>query len=240
MDHLITLFMGALQITLLDMVLSGDNIGVIALATKDLPKNLAKKASFIGVVAAISLRIVFACIITYILMIQWLPIKLVGGIILVKITWDFIKPQDESFNPTQIHNSKKMLAAAESIVLADLTMSLDNVLAIAAAAKGHIGLIVFGLILNIPIIFWGSQYVANLMQKYRIVIYIGGAVLAHTSFSMIFEDNLIASVVPSFVGTFISYSAALLTIVYGIYRIVTEPKNNHSNRRQDESAVTKK
>ncbi|AAK79015.1 TerC family protein [Clostridium acetobutylicum] len=239
MDNLIPIFLGALQITLLDVVLSGDNIGVIALATKDLPKTLAKKASFIGVVAAVTLRIIFACLITYILMIQWLPIKLVGGIILVKITWDFIKPHEESSNKA-VHNSKKMLAAIQSIILADFTMSLDNVLAIAAAAKGHIGLIVFGLILNIPIIFWGSQYVATLMKKYKIVIYIGGAILAHTAFSMIFEDRLIKNIVPHSLGIFLPYAFAALTLLYGFIILSFSSSTKRSEKSQDECAITKK
>ncbi|MCR3760130.1 TerC family protein [Clostridium felsineum] len=241
MDNLIVIFLGALQITLLDVVLSGDNIGVIALATKDLPKSLAKKASFIGVIAAVTLRIIFACLITYILMIQWLPIKLVGGIILVKITWDFIKPQGENSETAKIHNSQKMITAIQSIILADFTMSLDNVLAIAAAAKGHIGLIVFGLILNIPIIFWGSQYVAKLMQKYKIVVYIGGAILAHTSFSMIFEDRLLKHIVPHSLGIFLPYAFAALTLLYGfiVLSFSNSTSNKISKKNRDESAITK-
>lgn len=223
MDNLGTFLLGALQITLLDIVLSGDNIGVIALATKNLPEKYARKASAIGVFAAVSLRIIFACLITYILMIEWLPIKLVGGLLLIKITWNFIKADGEEDDPN-VKVSSRFMGAVWSIIIADVTMSLDNVLAIASASHGSIVLIVFGLILNIPIIFWGSQYVAKLMNKHPFVTYIGGAVLAHTSFKMLLEDQLITPYIPNIIELTAPYVAALLTIIYGFYAI-TRPKN---------------
>ncbi|AKA69541.1 TerC family protein [Clostridium scatologenes] len=225
MDNLITCIIGAFQITLLDIVLSGDNIGVIALATKDLPERYAKKASSIGVFAAVLLRIVFTCFMTYILLIKWLPIKLVGGILLTKITWNFIKPSNES-DTTRVSSSNKFIGAIWSIIIADATMSLDNVLAIAGAADGNIVLVIFGLLLNIPIIFWGSQYVSKLMKKYPIVTYIGGAILAHTAFKMILEDKLLISFVPNVFGVIIPNAAAILTIIYGIY-IIKKPVHIH-------------
>ncbi|WP_446899129.1 TerC family protein [Clostridium sp. LBM24168] len=221
MENLTVFTISALQITLLDIVLSGDNIGVIALATRNLPKKHAKAASLIGVIAAVVLRIIFACLITYILIIDWLPIRLVGGIILIYITFNFIKPEQKNIGneDIHIHSSNKFMGAILSIVAADATMSLDNVLAIASLADGNTMLIIFGLILNIPIIFFGSQFVANLMNRYPIVTYIGAAILAHTSFKLIFDDNLTKNLLTPITVNIISYGAALLTIVYGIYRI---------------------
>lgn len=218
MDSLIPSLIGAAQITLLDIVLSGDNIGVIALATRKLPPHLAKKASAIGVFAAVLLRIIFASLITYILMIEWLPIRLVGGLLLIKITWNFIRPDCEE-EDCNVNSSNKFMGAIWSIIIADATMSLDNVLAIAGAAHGNIALIVFGLLLNIPIIFFGSQYVAKLMNKHPMVPYIGGAVLAHTSFKMLLEDKLLHTFVSNFsmINIILPYGAALLTIIYGFY-----------------------
>ncbi|BAH07115.1 TerC family protein [Clostridium kluyveri] len=219
MDNLTVFLIGALQITLLDIVLSGDNIGVIALATRDLPKKHAKSASIIGVFAAIFLRIVFACLITYILLIKWLPIKLIGGILLIKITWNFIKPEPPKLEEAAVNTSNKYWSAVSSIVLADAAMSLDNVLAIAGTAQGHIGLIIFGLALNIPIIFFGSQYVAKIMNKHPITIYIGGAILAHTSFKMLLEDNLLHNFTSPMMINIISFSAAIIVLLYGLYTI---------------------
>lgn len=218
MNNLAAFLSGALQITLLDIVLSGDNIGVIALATKDLPKKHAKSASMIGVFAAVLLRIVFACLITYILLIEWLPIKLIGGILLVKITWNFIKPESKQIKKKKINPSNKYFAAIANIVVADATMSLDNVLAIAGAAEGHIFLIIFGLLLNIPIIFFGSQYVAKLMNKHPIIIYIGGAILAHTAFKMLLEDRLLHNFTSPMIINVVSFGAAAIVFLYGVYR----------------------
>lgn len=223
MDNFITFIISVAQITLLDIVLSGDNIGVIALATRNLPEKYAKQASAIGVFGAVSLRIVFASLITYILMVEWLPIRLVGGLLLIKITWNFIRPETKE-ESHHVNVSDKFMGAVWSIIIADITMSLDNVLAIAGAADGHIGLIIFGLLLNIPIIFWGSQYVAKLMNKHPMVIYIGGAVLAHTAFKMLLEDKFLANYIPHITTIVVPYIAALLTLIYGIY-IIRKPKN---------------
>mgnify|MGYP000855906661 FL=1 len=219
MDNLTAFLLGALQITLLDIVLSGDNIGVIALATRNLPRKHAKSASIIGVFTAIFLRIVFACLITYILLIKWLPIKLIGGILLIKITWNFIKPEPPKPEETAVKTSNKYWSAVSSIVLADAAMSLDNVLAIAGTAQGHISLIIFGLALNIPIIFFGSQYVAKIMNKHPITIYIGGAILAHTSFKMLLEDNLLHNFTSPTIINMISFGAAIIVLLYGLYMI---------------------
>lgn len=218
----ILLFMtGALQITLLDIVLSGDNIGVIALATKNLNATYAKKAAIIGVFGAISLRILFTCLISYILMIQWLPIKLISGLLLIKITWDFIKPQNKE-SSKNVSSSNDFSGAIKCIIIADATMSLDNVIAIAAAADGHFILIVFGLLLNIPIIFFGSQMAAKLMNKHPIVVYFGGAILAHTSFKMILEDNLIIGFIPYSFLIIIPIISAAAVLFYGMYIIHKE------------------
>lgn len=216
MNEITAFIIGTLQITLLDFTLSGDNIGVIALATKSLPDKFAKKARLAGVSIAIILRILFACGITYILSVEWLPIKLIGGLLLVKITWDFVKPQKEQ-DETEVKSSNKFWDAILVIVIADISMSLDNVLAIAGAANGKMSLIVFGILLNIPIIFFGSEFVANLMKKYKLVIYIGGAILAHTAFKMVLEDRLIAVHISNYFAVIFPWFAALSVFLYGIY-----------------------
>lgn len=227
MDSLSILVFEILEIMILDLVLSADNIGVIALATKNLPKNYAQKASVAGIGGAVALRIFFASIITYIMMVQWLPIKLVGGLLLVKITWDLIKPQQESEEENSVKVANKFWGAVISIIIADVSMSLDNVLAIAGTADGNILLIIFGIALNIPILFFGSKVVGNLMKKYNIVIYIGGAILAHTSIKMIFEDRLLNGLIPHQFALVTSLGAAALTIIYGIYEVKKIDK--HSN-----------
>jgi YjbE family integral membrane protein len=208
-----------LQIALLNIVLSGDNVGVIALAIRNLDPKMAKKISMIGISAAIILRIFFASILTLIMDVEWLPIKLVGGILLLKITWDLINEGDCSEENGCIRAEGNFWKAVVTIILADLSMSLDNVLAIAGAANGSIGLIAFGIILNIPIIFWGSQYVADLMKKHKITIYIGGAILMHTALSMILEDRLIVPYVSHYMAIILSWLLAVIVLGYGFYKI---------------------
>ena len=212
--------MGVLQITILDLTLSGDNIGVIALATKNLPADHAKKVSLIGISGAIGLRVIFACIITLIMSIQWLPIRLVGGIILVKITWDFIRPECVG-NDCKVKKADTFWGAVAVIIIADISMSLDNVIAIASAANGDVLLIVFGILINIPIIFFGSRYVASLMRNHPIVIYIGGAILAHTSLKMILEDNLTIKYLglPDTISFMVPWIFAIGTLIYGYFTI---------------------
>lgn len=217
--------LGAFKITLLDLTLSGDNVGVIALATKNLPEKLAKKASYIGIAAAVALSIVFASCVTSIMSLDWLHIKLVGGLLLAKITWDFVVSNEEEEGGIA-KASAKFWEAVAIIVVADISMRLDNVLAIAAAANGHIGLLVFGVALNIPILIFGSQFVGRLMKRFKIVIYAGGAVLAHTSLAMIFEDSLVRPYVPHLAASALPFMAAAAVMVYGCFalsRVKEEP-----------------
>lgn len=219
MDKL-TLVIGILQITLLDLALCGDNIGVIALATRNLPNHLARYASIIGIAGAIFLRIYFAACLSLFLKVKWLPIGLIGGIVLIKVCWDLIKPQAEEKYRT-INESEKFWDAVLAVIIADVTMSLDNVLAIAGASNGNFTLIIFGILLNIPIIFLGSQLVVNLMRKHAIVIYIGGSILAYTSIRMILEDywfKYYIHISPKLSALF-PLLASIATLIYGFFMI---------------------
>jgi YjbE family integral membrane protein len=208
-----------LQIALYNILLSVDNVGVIALAIKKLDPKTAKAVSMIGISGAILLRIFFASILTLLMAVPWLPIKLIGGILLLKITWDLINEDDHAEEDDNPKIQNNFWRAVVSIILADLSMSLDNVLAIAGAANGSIGLIAFGIILNIPIIFWGSQIVADLMKKYRIAIYIGGAALMHTALSMILDDRLLVPYVSHLIAIILSWMLAVAVLIYGFYKV---------------------
>lgn len=219
MHSLILFITAGLQITLLDIVLSGDNVGVIALAVRKLDRKQAKLASLFGIAGAIGLRIFFASIVTVIMTMEWLPIKLVGGLLLVFITFKLLKDDDgNKANGHEIKTANSFSMAVGSIILADVSMSLDNVLAIGGMAKGHIGLIVFGIALNIPIIFFGSQLVANLMERYKIIVYIGGAVLIRTATAMILEDSLVKGFLNHNLELAIPWACAAAVMIYGIMK----------------------
>lgn len=232
MNEIIAFILAGLQITLFDILLSGDNVGVIALAIQNLNPKDAKKASIIGVSGAIVLRIIFACIVTLILKLSWLHIQLIGGILLLKITWDLVsQAANDKEEVSNVKSTGSMFKAVMSIIIADVSMSLDNVLAIGSTAHGNIGLIAFGIILNIPIIFFGSQYVAGLMKKHKIVIYAGAALLVHTAISMIFEDGLFSSHLNHLFSTLFPWAIAVGVMLLGFIKL-----NNSNASTQGKSA----
>jgi YjbE family integral membrane protein len=153
--------------------------------------------------------------------VEWLPIKLAGGILLLFITWNLIKDNNgqEGEQEANVREGSSFMKAVGSIILADVSMSLDNVLAIGGTANGHVGLIVFGIALNIPILFFGSQLVANLMDRFKIVVYIGGAVLMRTAAAMIMEDHLITGYINHGVKIAVPWVMAVIVLLYGLYKI---------------------
>jgi YjbE family integral membrane protein len=225
MDQFVALVLAIIQIALLDITLSGDNVSVIALAIRNLPEKQAKLTSLIGVVGAVGVRVLFTCIITLIMAIQWLPIKLVGGIILLKITWDLLHTKEEEEN-IEIKGNKNLWKAVASIIIADISMGLDNVLAIAGAAHGSFLLIVLGLSLSIPIIFFGAKFIANLMNKYKIIVYIGSGLLLYTAFTMITEDKLTARYITHTASIIVSALVGMAVIAFGVFNIRRDLKIN--------------
>jgi YjbE family integral membrane protein len=221
MDNVVLILISILQITLLDITLSGDNVSVIALAIRNLPEKQAKLASLIGVGGAVGLRILFTCIISLIMSVEWLPIKLIGGLLLIKITWNLLH-MEEVEEDKELNASDNLWRAVISIIIADLSMGLDNVLAIAGAANGNIGLIIFGLSLSIPIIFFGAKYVANLMNKYEIIVYIGAGLLIYTAINMITSDNLISKYVSDLTSELAAIIVGIAVVVYGVIKIRRE------------------
>lgn len=217
MSELLYFIVTALQITLLDIVLSGDNLGLIALAIRNLPAKQAKIATLTGVGGAIGFRIIFASLMTTIMAIRWLPIRLVGGILLLKITWNLITANAAGEEEGHVASAGTFWKAVASIIVADMSMSLDNVLAVGGAADGNIGLIAFGIFLNLPILFFGSQLVANLMNKYRVIIFAGAAILTHTALHMVLEDQLLAPFVPHLLTLIFPWLVALGVFCYGVY-----------------------
>ena len=224
MTQFFTFIISTLQITMLNIVLSGDNIGAIALVIRSLKPEDAKKASIIGISLAILLRILFASVITSIMAVEWLPIKLIGGILLLIITWTLI---NEGYGETDNLNVKRpgsFKKAVIKIILTDISMSLDNVIAIGGAANGRYELITLGVIFTIPVILFGSQFVVSLMRKYRIVVYLGGAILINTAFAMIFESRPAMLSIGRTPAIIIRWAASALLLLYGIIKLKRERK----------------
>ena len=166
-------------------MLGGDNAVVIALASRRLPPKQRNLAIFWGVFGAIGLRVVLIFFALYLLAIPFL--KVVGALLLFWIGVKLLMPEPEG-GEHQIDASTNLVGAIKTIVVADAVMSLDNVIAIAGAAKGSIGLVVFGLVVSVPIIVWGSKLVLKLMDRFPIVIALGGALLGWIAGDMIATD----------------------------------------------------
>lgn len=178
------------QIIMIDILLGGDNAVVIALACRQLPPDLRFKGVLWGTVGAIVLRVVLIAFALALLQVPYL--KLVGALLLLWIGIKLIAPQEESEH-SGIQGSDKLWAAVKTVILADFVMSIDNVIAIAGAATGAGGthqlpLVIFGLLVSVPIIIWGSQLVLGLMDRFPFIITVGGMLLGWIAGTMIYSD----------------------------------------------------
>jgi YjbE family integral membrane protein len=180
------------KIIVINLLLSGDNAVVIALACRNLPLELRKKGVLFGVGGAIVLRILLTLFAVSLLALPYL--KLVGALLLLWIGIKLIVPEEEH-NTVGIQTGTKLLGAIKIILIADLVMSLDNVLGVAAAAKGNVPLLVFGLVISIPIIMWSSQLVLKLIDRFPLIIYAGGALLGYVAGEMLAGEALFESLV---------------------------------------------
>ncbi len=178
------------QIIMIDILLGGDNAVVIALACRQLPPNLRTKGIVWGTAGAIVLRVILIFFALTLLSVPYL--KIVGALLLVWIGIKLIAPDDEGGHG-DIQASDRLWAAVKTVIVADLVMSVDNVIAIAGAAESAGGdhkmpLVIFGLLVSIPIIVWGSQLVIKLMARYPIIIPMGGMLLGWIAGTMAVTD----------------------------------------------------
>lgn len=213
------MFTAILAITIIDLVLSGDNAAVIGLAVRNLPHDLQKKAAIYGAAGAIVLRVIFTIFATYLLTVPYL--SAIGGLILVGITIKLMKHDDGDSCDENVKSCDSFWPAIGTIVIADLSMAFDNVMGVAGAAHGSVGLVVFGLLLSVPILVYGATWLATLMGKYPIIIYIGAAVLAHTAFAMIFHDKALHLTLYTgeLMGNIIPWALAAAVLAYGFYTV---------------------
>ena len=174
-----------LQIIAIDLVLGGDNAIVIALACKNLPEKQRKLGIFYGALGAIVLRVIMVFFASALLLISGL--KIIGGILLFWIGIKLILDSKKE-NTLNINQGNNLFEAIKTIIIADFVMSLDNSVAIAGAADGNIYLVIFGLLLSVPIIIWGSNIILKLIDKYPIIIYLGSGLLGWIAGDMIQTD----------------------------------------------------
>ena len=182
-------WVGLWQIILVNIVLSGDNAVVIALAARSLPQRQQKQAVVWGAAAAVVLRIVLTIIALALLKWPWL--KLIGAVLLLWIAVKLLLPEDGGDDG--IESSDNLWAAIKTILIADLVMSLDNVIGVAAAAKGSVALLMLGLATSIPLVVFGATVLMKLMQRFPVIVTIGAGLLGWVAGEMAATDPAVGA-----------------------------------------------
>lgn len=186
-------WLASLEIIVINVLLSGDNAVVIALACRNLPPAQRRWGIVWGAAGAILLRIVLTFFAVTLLTLPWL--KVAGGALLLWIGVKLIVEEDadDGGDAARVAGSDRLLAAVRTVIAADLVMSIDNVLGVAAAAKGSVVLLVFGLVVSIPLVIAGSQVILKLIERFPVLILAGGGLLGFVAGEMFVEDAATAS-----------------------------------------------
>ena len=220
------------QIILINIVLSGDNAVVIALACRSLPHEQQKKAILFGSVGAIVLRVLLTFFAVYLLTLPYL--KLLGAALLLWIGIGLLKGEDDE---EELEGHSGLMAAIKTIIIADLVMSLDNVIGVAAAAKGNILLLVLGLVISIPLIIFGSTLILKLMNRFPIIITLGAALLGWVAGEMALSDPSIKTYVENnhLLHTLAPAAGAVIVVLVGKWLARRGPAEEGS-REVDQAA----
>jgi YjbE family integral membrane protein len=224
-----------LTIIWFDILLAGDNAVVIALACRTLPRKQRKIGIVLGAGAAVVLRIIFTVLVTYLMNIPFL--KIAGGLALLWIAVKLLT--QEGSDEAKIEGASSVWGAVQTVAIADVVMSLDNVLAIAAAAKGSISLIVFGLAISIPLIIGGATLVMAMVERYPILVWAGAALLGWIAGELLLTDPGIlefAASVANQLGTDVhtlayvaaAMGAAVVVVVGWLIIKMNERKESHA------------
>ncbi len=236
MEWLNTSFLTALlEIMLVNIVLSGDNAVVIALAARNLPPQHQRQAIVWGSGGAIVLRVALTIVAVQLLKIPFL--QCLGGLLLVWIALQLLVEQDEPEGAHHAHGD--LLGAVKTILIADVVMSLDNTLAIAGVAKGNWTLLITGLALSIPLIVVGSTVIMKVMDRFPVVVYVGAALIAWTAGEMIDSDQAVQPFLPAlFHGTvYLPLLLTVLVIGYGWWSNTSKGRAARAVLEADKHAV---
>lgn len=196
-----------LQILIIDILLAGDNAIVIGMAAKNLQPKYQKRAIFWGTVGAILLRLIMAFL--FIEAINTIPaLRLVGGVLLLWIAYKLLLDQNSDHT---VQAKDSLLGAITTIIIADGIMGVDNVLGVVGAADGHMTFVAIGMLITVPIIVWGSTLFVDLIERYPIILYVGGAILAWVGAGMMLEDPIVESILSAY-QTIISIACVILVV----------------------------
>ena len=190
-------FIALVQIVAIDIVLGGDNAIIIALACRNLPKKQKRLGILWGTAGAITLRVILVFFASALMTTPGL--RLIGGVLLLWIGIKLLTDQAGDELEGKIAQKGSLLGAIQTIIIADFVMSLDNALAIAAASKGSMFLVVFGLVLSVPIIIGGSAIILKMMERYPFIITLGAGLLGWLGGDLIANDKINATLLPAII-----------------------------------------
>lgn len=211
-EHLDIAFI-LLQIVIIDLLLGGDNAVVIAMACRKLPPSQQKKAILLGTAGAILARVVLLIIAVKLLGLPWL--KVVGAALLMWIGFKLVASEEEE---EEIAGDSRLWKTVLTITMADVVMSLDNVLAVAAAGNGNVWLVTFGVLISIPIIVLGSKLVLSLLERFPWIITLGGGLIGWIAGTMLVTDPVLATYTAGIahLHTIAGVVGAALVVLYGV------------------------
>ena len=204
------LLRAVLSIVVIDLVLSGDNAVVIGMAARRLSAEQRRRAILFGAGGAIVLRVLFTALAALLLGVPL--IQAAGGVLLIWIAYSLLRQGHEE---KAVKEGTNLFEAVRTIILADVVMSLDNILAVGGAAHGELRLLLFGLALSMPIIMFGSNLVALLMNRLPWLVYLGAAILVYTGGEMIFSDAIVGNILPHSIWLEAVVIAVLVVAVVG-------------------------
>jgi len=201
-------WIGLLKIVWINIILSGDNAVVIAMAARSLPPQQQRTAVLFGSGAAVVLRILLTVVAAKLLALPYLQI--IGGLLLLWIGTQLLSGEEEGDGEDKEYGS--MLAAVRTILLADLVMSLDNVIAVAAAAQGSMVLLILGLAISIPLVVFGSTLMIKLMERFPIIVMLGAALIGWVAGETIVSDTILRDMLAA--NPWLHYAAAAAGAVF--------------------------
>ena len=201
-------WLAALEIVVINILLSGDNAVVIALACRNLPARQRRWGVFWGAIGAIVLRIILTFFAVSLLQLSYL--KIIGGALLVWIGIKLIAEEDGE-GGHDVQGSDRMLAAIRTVVIADLVMSIDNVLGVAAAARGNLLLLIFGLVVSVPLVIGGAQLIMRLIERFPVLIVAGGGLLGFVAGELIVDDSAVVDWIHAH-ATWLTWAAPVIGI----------------------------
>jgi len=212
-----------LAIVLIDIVLAGDNAIVIALAARQLPPHLRRRAIVWGALGAVAVRIVLTAAVVWLLQIPGLLAA--GGALLVWIAWKLLMPEEASALGADAGHVTGFWSAMRTVIVADALMGLDNVLAVAGASHGNLVLVALGLAISVPIVMWGSTVVLKVVERVPAVVYLGAGVLVWTGVTMVRNEPLVQA--------WLASRPAAVWLGYALVPVVLVAAFVHNHRRLD-------